>query len=231
MSAGKWGNVVAVEDIIELLDEPVEDVLGSLLRRVRWLHRPRTQHVVDRLHLKHFKPISPPFSDFKEFVQRLFAMWANRFIGVFNCRKFESQFAVFWRQTAIFLGVDFEERLTWTILVISSWSITPLPSTSYILEKGNGLIWVAIYHPTDQSSFSHNFLFAQSGGEGGRYWEMPACDLRPFYLFSPPTTSFKVATASLKAPTTSFKVPTASFKASYHLCLCGETISPKMAKD
>ena len=118
-------------------------------------------------------------------------MWANRFIGVFNCRKFESQFAVFWRQTAIFLGVDFEERLTWTILVISSWSITPLPSTSYILEKGNGLIWVAIYHPTDQSWFSHNFLFAQSGGEGGRYWEMPGCDLRPFYLFSPPTTSFK----------------------------------------
>ena len=94
-------------NIIELSDvdvSPVEDILGSLLIRVRWLHSSRTQHVVDRLRCKHF--ILPPFSDF---IQKIVCnMGRYRFIGVFNLRKFESQSAVFSRQIAIFLGVGFD---------------------------------------------------------------------------------------------------------------------------
>ena len=50
-------------------------------------------------------------------------------------------------------------------------------------EMGQVLQFILLIH--------HNFLFGQLGGEGGRYWKRPVCDLRPFYLFPPPTTSFK----------------------------------------
>ena len=123
-------------------------------------------------------------------------MWANRFIGVFQWGKFKSQFAVFSRQTAVFLAIFWSGFCRTGDCVISGLDLNNLGHLLLV----DHTVAIHVVHSGEEEIgqvlqfmilINHNFLFGQLGGEGGRYWKRPSCDLRPFYLFPPPTTSFK----------------------------------------